>query len=407
VRKTVPVGELQFGMYVAELDRPWTETPFKFQGFVLQTPEQLETLKKFCKSVLVDPDRQEILDRLPDPARLGPIRSAVDLSRTGNTKYAELVPVEQEYAKASATHAVGAATVRDALGALRAGKTLDAKKLDDAVTGVTESVMRNAGAMLLFTQLQQKGDYTHSHALDVSVYMTAFGRFMEMSPQDIRLLGHLGLLQDIGKVRLPDALIQKLERLTSEEFELAKKHVTYSHEILRSTQGLPPDLPELALLHHERHDGSGYPKGLRGPQIGLIGSIAGIVDTFDALTARRPYAEPVAPSTALSMLYKWRGTFFDVYLVEQFIRFVGIYPLGSVVELNSGEVGIVITQNLEKRLQPRIMVIRDAAGNTLRPQKLLDLSRSHKTASGEPYRIRRTLEFGRIAVGTDSLFATA
>jgi HD-GYP domain-containing protein (c-di-GMP phosphodiesterase class II) len=275
VRKTVPVAELQFGMYVAELDRPWTETPFKFQGFVLQRPEQLEMLKKYCKTVFVDPDREEILDRLPDQAPLGAIRSAVDLSRTGRTKYAELAPVEQEYSAASATHAAGAATVRDALGALRAGRTLEAKRVDEAVNGVTESVMRNADAMLLFTRLQQKGDYTQSHALDVSVYMTAFGRFMEMSPEDIRLLGHVGLLQDVGKMRLPDALIQKRERLTQEEFALAKKHVEHSAEILRATPGLPGELPDLALLHHERHDGSGYPKGLRGKEIGLIGSIAG------------------------------------------------------------------------------------------------------------------------------------
>ena len=406
MRKTVPVAELQFGMYVAELDRPWTDTPFRFQGFVLTTPEQLETLKKFCKTVLVDPDRQEILERLPDH-RFGSTRSAVDLSRTGKKKYAELASVDQEYRTASATHVTGTATVREALTVLRAGKTLEANKVNDAVAGITESVMRNADAMLLFTQLQQKGDYTQSHALDVSVYMTAFGRFLEMSPDDLRLLGHVGLLQDVGKVRLPDTLIQKRERLTSAEFELAKKHVDYSAEILRTSAGLPPDLAQLAVLHHERHDGSGYPRGLSGKEIGLIGSIAGIVDTFDALTARRPYGEPVAPSTALSMLYKWRGTFFDPYLVEQFIRFVGIFPLGSVVELNSGEVGIVITQNVEKRLQPRIMVTQDASGNPLKPQKLLDLSRNHKIASGEPYRIKRTLEFGRIPVGADALFTKA
>lgn len=404
MRKTVRVSELEFGMYVAELDRPWTDTPFKFQGFVLQTAEQLETLKKFCKSVFVDPDRQEILDRLPDQARLGAVRSAVDLSRTGRKEYPELASVEQEYRTAATTHAAGTETVREALAGLRAGKMLEAKKVNEAVTGITESVMRNADAMLLFTQLQKKGDYTQSHALDVSVYMAAFGRFLEMSPDDIHLLGHLGLLQDVGKVRLPDALIQKRERLTPEEFALVKKHVVYSAEILRSTTALPLDLAELALLHHERHDGSGYPKGLRGREIGLVGSIAGIVDIFDALTARRPYGEPVAPSTALSMLYKWRGTLFDSYLVEQFIRFVGIFPLGSVVELTSGEVGIVIAQNLEKRLQPRVMVIRDAANNPMRPQKLVDLSRNYKIASGEPYRIKRTLEFGRIPVGADTLF---
>jgi len=404
MRKTVPVGELQFGMYIAELDRPWTDTPFRFQGFVLETPEQLETLKKFCKVVHVDPDRAEVIARLPDQA-IGPARAAVDLSRTRKVKYVELAPVEQEFGRAVSMHGSGEKAVQESVLALRAGKTLDAQRVSEAVNGVTESVLRNPDAMLLYTQLQQKGDYTQSHALDVSVYMTAFGRFLEMSREDVALLGHLGLLQDVGKVRLPNALIEKRDRLTVEEFELAKKHVEYSAEILRETAGLPAQLPALALLHHERHDGSGYPKKLRGKEIGLIGSIGAIVDTFDALTARRPYAEPVAPSTALSMLYKWRGTFFDPFLVEQFIRCIGIFPIGSTVELNSGETGIVIAQNLEKRLQPRVMVIRDAAGNPIKPQKLLDLSRGPKVASGELYRIKRTLEYGRVPVTAENLFS--
>src|SRR5687767_10806279 len=224
LKKSVTIAELQFGMYVAELDRPWTDTPFRFQGFVLQSAEQLETLKKFCKVVYVDPDRAEVVARLPDQA-IGQARAAVDLSRTRKVKYTEQSPVEQEFGRAVSTHAVGAKAVHDIVGALRAGKTLDAQRVSEAVSGITESVLRNPDAMLLYTQLQQKGDYTQSHALDVSVYMTAFGRFLEMSREDLALLGHLGLLQDVGKVRLPDALIQKRERLTFEEFELAKKHV--------------------------------------------------------------------------------------------------------------------------------------------------------------------------------------
>jgi len=406
MRKTVPVEALQFGMYVAELDRPWTETPFRFQGFVLETPEQLETLKKYCKSVQVDPDKAEVIARLPDQliGSSGSMKSPVDLSRTGKVKYTEQAPVEQEFHRAVATHVAGEKAVQEFIGSLRAGKMLDSQRMSEAVTGLTESVLRNPDAMLLYTQLQQKGDYTQSHALDVSVYMTAFGRFLEMSREDIALLGHLGLLQDVGKVRLPNALIEKRDRLTAEEFEQAKKHIEHSAAILRETPGLPAQLADLALLHHERHDGSGYPKKLRGKEIGLIGSIAAIVDTFDALTARRPYAEPVAPSTALSMLYKWRGTFFDPFLVEQFIRCIGIFPIGSVVELNSGESGIVIAQNLEKRLQPRVMIVRDAAGNPLKPQKLIDLSRGPKVPSGEAYRIKRTLEYGRIPMTADTLF---
>jgi HD-GYP domain-containing protein (c-di-GMP phosphodiesterase class II) len=405
MRKTVPVGELQFGMYVAELDRPWTDTPFRFQGFVLESVEQLEILKKYCKHVQVDPDKAEIVARLPDqPKGTATARAGVDLSRTGKVKYTEQAPVEQEFGRAVASYQSGENAVEETVVALRARKTLDAQRVIEAVTGLTESVLRNPDAMLLYTQLQQKGDYTQSHALDVSVYMTAFGRFLEMSREDILLLGHLGLLQDVGKVRLPNTLIEKRERLSTEEFELAKKHVEHSAEILRESRGLPPQLAELALLHHERHDGSGYPKKLGGKEIGLMGSIAAIVDTFDALTARRPYAEPVAPSTALSMLYKWRGTFFDPYLVEQFIRCIGIFPIGSIVELNSGESGIVIAQNLEKRLQPRVMIVRDAAGNPLKPQKLVDLSRGLKIASGEPYRIKRTLEYGRIPMSAENLF---
>ena len=138
----------------------------------------------------------------------------------------------------------------------------------------------------------------------------------------------------------------------------------------------------------------------------MIGSNAAIVDTFDALTATPPYAQAVSPSTALSMLYKWRGAFFDAALVEQFIRCIGIFPLGSVVELNSGEIGIVIAQNIEKRLQPRVMVIRDASGNPLKPQKLLDLSREPKLSGGEVYRIKRTLEYGKAGVDAESLFMT-
>ena len=403
MRKTVPVGELKFGMYVAELDRPWTDTPFKFQGFVLESQEQIEILKSHCKVVFVDPDRSEVLAKLPDSALA---KSTVDLARTKVAKYAEQAPIEQEFATAVRQHAAGAAALNDAvLAPLKAGETLDARRVSEAVSGLTESVLRNPDAMLLFTQLKQKGDYTQSHALDSSVYMTVFGRFLEMSPEDIALLGHLGLLQDVGKVRVPTGLIEKRERLTEEELAALRKHVEHSADILHETSGLPSTLPELVLLHHERHDGSGYPKKLMGKEIGLMGSIAGIVDTFAALTARRPYAEALAPSTALSILYKHRGTLLDGYLVEQFIRCIGIFPLGSIVELNSGETGIVIAQNLAKRLQPRIMIVRDATGADLRPQKLLDLSREPKTASGEPYRIRKTLEYGRVPVQAEALFA--
>ncbi len=388
--KKIPVAELEFGMYVESLDRPWTETPFLFQGFVLDNDEQLETLKKFCKWVFVDEVRSELRD-LP---RLKPFTA----------RYKAQVPVEREVEKAKAAHRSTQATVRDVLHSVRANKALDSNSVEQAVTGMTESVLRNPDALLLFSRLREKGDYLHSHALDSAVYMTSFGRFLELSVDKISLLGYVGLMQDVGKLRVPDEILKKRERLTAAEMEEARRHVQHSVDILRETRGLPAEVPELAALHHERRDGSGYPKGLRGGEIGMIGCIAAIADIFDALTGERPYANAVSPSTALSMLYKWRGTLFDATLIEQFIRFIGIFPLGSVVEFNSGEIGIVIAQNLQKRLQPRVMVIRDASGAQLKPQKLLDLSREPKTAGGEPYRIKRTLEYGKAGINTDTLF---
>jgi HD-GYP domain-containing protein (c-di-GMP phosphodiesterase class II) len=379
---------LRFGMYVAELDRPWTDTPFMFQGFVLSTQKQLELLKKYCATVLIYAERGD----------------TVDASSRGGPLYAEKASVEQEMAPARAAYGNSRALMHDVLSSVRVGHTLDAEQITSAVTSMAESVLRNPDALLLLSQLRKKGEYNESHALDVSIYMITFGRFLGLDPGQIEFLGYLGLLQDVGKLRLPKELLEKHGGLSAAELELARRHVEYSVEILQATPGLPAELSRVAGLHHERHDGSGYPAGLRGDEIGMLGSIAAIVDTFDALTVRRRHAEPVSPSAAISMLYRTRGTLFDAYLVEQFIRCIGIFPIGSLVELNTGETGVVIAQNPAKRLSPRVMVIRDAAGNPMNPQKLLDLARAPKATADEPYRILGTLEFGSVPFDPDTIF---
>jgi HD-GYP domain-containing protein (c-di-GMP phosphodiesterase class II) len=214
----------------------------------------------------------------------------------------------------------------------------------------------------------------------------------------------LGLLQDVGKMRVPGELLEKTESLTPEELEICRSHVTHSVAILKETAGLPPELPALASLHHERYDGSGYPKGLKGPQIGLFGVIAGLVDCFDALTHPRPQGAVLAPSNALSMIYGWRDVQFDGPLVEQFIQCIGIFPVGAIVELNSGEMGIVIAQNLARRLQPRVMVVLDAKGIPKKPQLILDLAKNPKMNEDTPYRIKRTLEKGSIPIDASEFF---
>jgi HD-GYP domain-containing protein (c-di-GMP phosphodiesterase class II) len=389
-KKQVAVEQLQFGMYVAELDRPWTETPFMFQGFHLRTDNQLSALKKHCRHVFVDPERSERADDRPPPAQF---------QIKGSTPYPEKAPVEVEFREARTVYAQSVTAVGELLRPMsKPGGVLDGKEVKESVSRLTDSVVRNPDALLLVTRLREKSAQAHARALQVSIYMIVFARYLQLAREELELLGLLGLLQDVGKTRLPADLLEKNTPFTSEETETAKRHVELSAEILKATPGIPPKLPALALLHHERQDGTGYPRGLRADQIGLYGSIAAIADTFDALTTARPYAEPLSPSSALSYLYKERGTGFHSGLVEQFIQCVGAFPVGSVVELNSGETGIVITQNLVRRLKPRVMVVLDAKGNPMRPHKILDLEKEPKVGADEPYRIRRTMEQSKLQI---------
>jgi HD-GYP domain-containing protein (c-di-GMP phosphodiesterase class II) len=400
-RKQIPVGELQFGMYVAELDRPWTETPFMYQGFQLNSDEQLVMLKKHCKHVFVDPERTAAA-----PEKRAPFPVAANFKIRGTTRYPQTAPVEAEFKQAHTVYSQSVTAIGELLRPVgKPGGGLDGKEVKESVTRLTDSVVRNPDALLLVTRLREKSAVAHARALQVSIYMIVFARFLELEREELELLGLLGLLQDIGKTRLPAALLEKAGPLSPEEAELAKKHVEYSAEILRETPAIPPRLPDLALLHHERQDGGGYPRGLKADEIGLYGSMAAIADTFDALTASRSYAEALSPSSALSYLYKERGAGFHPDLVEQFIQCVGVFPVGSVVELNSGETGIVITQNLVRRLKPRVMVVLDNNGHPLRPHKILDLDKDPKVRPEEPYRIRRTLEQTKLQVDPREFFA--
>ncbi|HXZ93288.1 MAG TPA: DUF3391 domain-containing protein [Burkholderiales bacterium] len=396
ISKKLRVDELQFGMYVSQLDRPWIETPFLIQGFVLREPEQLETLRRYCKEVYIDVERSE----LPDETR----RAQLTGESSGGTPagirqvvHIEHVSVEGELPRAAKSYDVGQVAWDAVAASLSRGSDIDAAAVQGAVKDMSASIMRNPDALVLFSALKERGGYFLTRAMNTSIYMIMFARFLGMAPEDIERAGMVGLLQDIGMLEVPDDILSKTGPLSLDEQKLVRGHVLRGKEILAKTPGMPAEIADLVMLHHERHDGSGYPLG--SGELGTIGACAGIIDTFSAMTSKRPYAEAMAPSNALGMLHKWRGKSFHPLLIEEFIRCIGVFPVGSVVELNNGEVGIVISQNVAKRLQPRVMVVRDEKGNPIRPQKLIDLSRSPKISEDETYRIRRTLEYGRSGVG--------
>lgn len=392
--REISVDELSFGMYVAKLDRPWTETPFVFQGFVVKSFKQLDVLKELCKVVYVDPEKEEPVGKAT-PEDIAKVR--------GTTVYKEVATVEVELPRAQKAYTSTTVVVKELSRAVEIGNSIDSSRAHEAAAQITESVVRNPDAMALLIKLQEKSSITLSRAIEISVMMTIFGRFLQLPQDRLELLGMLGLLQDVGKLKLPHDLAMR-GPINAAEIELYQTHVNHSVEVLSKSAGLPPELSGLASLHHERFDGSGYPRGLRGDAIALDGLIAGIVDAFDTLTGPQPMGENMSPANALSAIYKGRGKQFHPALVEQFIQCIGVFPVGSVVELNSGEVAIVIAQNMVRRMQPRIMVVKDAKGNPLSPYKMLDLMKEPKVGPDEPYRIQRTLEYDSVKIDPRELF---
>jgi HD-GYP domain-containing protein (c-di-GMP phosphodiesterase class II) len=394
-KKQVRVEDLQLGMYVVELDRSWIGTPFDFQGFPLTSEDQIASIKVYCKSVYVDPEREV----------WAPARRALSVEPVrGSVVYKELTPVETEVVAAREIYKSCEQAIQQSLDNLRFEGEIDSEKLTGAVTSMTESIQRNPDAMMLLNTLREKGSYELGRAMDTSILMITFGRFLQFPKDRLEVLGLAGMLLDVGKTKLPDSILKKQDMLSPGEYEDVKAHVMHSVELVRSATDLPHGVDQVILEHHERQDGSGYPRGLKGAAISIDGAIAALVDSFSALTSSRPYAEQASPSNALSLMHKLRGKLFHEALVEQFIQCIGIYPVGGAVELNTGEVAIVIAQNLVRRLQPRVMVILDAEWKPIYPQKILDLVKEPKANADEPYRIRRTLPKDKLPIDPSDFF---
>lgn len=403
LRKKVAVKDLSFGMYVFELDRPWTETPFPFQGFTLRNEQQLEILRKYCQYVLVDQERSDaVLQPLLGPASATQ-SPAGPLPGTRKVAHVERVSVNEELPTARDARTHAETRISEVFETVKAGGALDAASIKSAVTRMSESILRNPDALMLFSALKARGGYFLDRAMNCSIYLITFTRFLGMEQADIEKAGMVGMSLDVGMLQIPEAILQKPGPLTPEEIRIVRTHVDLGTKKMQES-GMASDIVGFAAQHHERADGSGYPKGLRGAEMSAVGASAGIIDTFGAMTTKRPYADAISPSNVLGIMHKWKDKVFNGWLIEEFIRCIGVFPVGSVVELNSGEVGVVISQNTIRRLQPRVLVVRDSSGNPVHPHKLLDLSRSPKASADEPYRIRRTLEYGRSGVSAQDLF---
>ena len=510
MKEIVAAPDLRIGMFVAELDRPWLESPFLMQGFVIEDEETLAQLRELCRFVHVDRTRSvgdawraEDAPRL-DPRRersatLGAFQAPAEARRrpvdffgllrslrsmgkgsasAGEVAQAQamkplvhvypdavgqrrLSPLGEAEAANYAARAMGQPLItgeesrrrnvgfRPRLDRAGAADTLtgltyleptvaleeeivtalplvnrahgllaqialdvqrslnpDLERLRGVVSEMVLSVARNPDALLWLARLKQTDQYSYAHSLDVSAHVMIFGRYLGLGDESIGHLGMAGMLQDVGKLKLPPALLQKSGPLSPREHEIFRSHVDFSLQILSKSSGVSLSMLEIVTRHHERCDGSGYPLGLKGEQVGLMAEITGLCDTYCAMTRERPYGEAASAQVALDALRAQRGGGFSESTVDQFVQCIGLYPVGTLVELNSGEVAVVVAQNRIRRLKPRVMILLGPDKQPNAYPHTLDLLYEQPTATGQPYAIVRALPPGAHGVDASEFYLT-
>ncbi len=387
--------DLQKGMYVSELDRPWLETPFLFQGFRITNSNEIEQISKLCDFVFVDTEKSTI----PVPERL----AASNGEAFGQTEQdtARIVkPAEpyrnnfdDEYPVARSIHLHAHEMVATLFNDARMGKSLDVEETRRVVTRMVDSILRNPDALILLACLSRKNDALAAHAMTVCTLSISFGRYLGLDKATLVELGMGALVHDIGETKLPDKLLGDSKDLSEEDRALLQSHTRIGMMIMKKLEGVSETVIAIARDHHERADGSGYPRQLVNSQVDICTRIVSIVDTYDSITSGVHGREQIGLDVALKYIYSWREGLFDALLVEKFIQCIGIYPIGSTVELRSGHIGIVISSQPDARLFPRVMLILDAKGEALEPPKTMNLALFRdKGGDDNGYEVKRLVD---------------
>ena len=410
MKKKIDVTDLEKGMYVSELDRPWLETPFMFQGFEIVDDDQLEELRKHCAYVYIDVEkgidvsptkkagyemRRAALEAADEKikARLRELTTATSEAKKKRKPYIDRVTFEQEMERAKEYEAEARAAMRIAVEDAFSGSKIDLERANSAVTRMADSIIRNPDALICLSQLKDVSEYTAMHSVRSAILALAFGRHLALAREELIVLGMGAMLHDIGMSKVPEEILNKQGGLEPKEFEIMKKHVQWGVEIVQRSGDVHPGVIDFITQHHERADGTGYPAGRVKEAIAPAGAIGSIIDVYDAVTSERLYSGGLSAEEALKRMYEWRDKDFNAQLVEEFIKCMGIFPIGSLVELSTGSVGVVVTINRARRLKPKVALVLTSSKTPYSHKVVTDLA-EHTDAMGDELKIKRVLPAG-------------
>ncbi len=416
----VSTSQLQIGMFVAELDKPWLETPFLVQGFEIRSKSQIQTLMQHCKNVFIvggGAARVAFEKVQAPPPKLATASSkikssGVTINRGGaknknsggkvsalrrmaaRPEYEPKRSVRAEHKVAREVSDAGKVNIKAIMHSVQMGQMIDTDVAEDTVSGCVQSIMNNPDAMSWMSKIKDENQYTAEHCLNVCILAIAFGRHLRLTQPELQLVGLCGLLHDVGKMKAPQEILDKPGKLTEEEFKIIQQHTVDGHRLLTDTvSDVVHSLAiDVALNHHERPDGKGYPRGL---EVGIseFARIIAVVDAYDAITSNRCYSRAKSPVQAQKIIFENRGKQFDEEIALEFIKAIGPYPPGTIVELRNGMVGIVLTGKHKFRHLPTIVVLRDANKEPM-SERTVELHLTDTNELSKDFLIKKTLTDG-------------
>lgn len=381
----IPASQARIGMHVVGLDRPWEDVPVLFQSFVIDQPEQVEVLRTHCLWITVE--RTAYTEQIAEQA-------AAQWKAIGaGSEFEAKRPLLEELPNAQQRYQEAQVYVDSLLESVATGRQPHLSEAREIVRNCIDSISSNSNAMFWLTRIRHEDAYTAEHCVRVGILAITFGRAVGLDDTQLETIGLCGMLHDVGKMRVPPEILNKAGALSADEWQLMRRHAEYGFELLGSEHQLDPDIREAALSHHERLDGKGYPQALTGQSISQFTRMITIVDAYDAMTSNRVYRKGISTSKALKILYNNRGTQFDGKLVEAFISVIGLYPPGSLVELHTGEIAVVLAISARHKLRPLVEVVLDSDKHPCLP-KVINLSEAPTAPDGDTYSIRQSLPDG-------------
>jgi len=374
----VLVSDLELGMYVNKLDRPWVESPFLFQGFLLTEDNHIQQLRDLCGFVYVDTEQSitnalKKLQRVKESHAGDSGKNFID-ALVVESNNIDASSFEQKLVKAKHVHEETRNYISQVLRSVYHGATPDVEKAKTIVSDLVDSIVNNSDTLILLTQLKSQDESTVVHSTNVCILSIAFGRYLGLPLEKLRTLGLGALFHDIGNMKISDAILKKRGALTKDEASIMKAHAFLGYELLKNEKGMTEEILSIIKNHHERIDGSGYPMGLKGDEICQLTKIVSMTDEYDELINQYDGEKNSTQTEALHHLYNLAEDKYEHQLIELFIQCIGIYPIGSIVETNTGHVGVVVKLNDDNKLKPVVGLMLSRKKELYEKMKFLNLA---------------------------------